>query len=230
MAEEKKSAAKPIADVAHPDTSLPADTSKPVIITNRTMVKDPMMVEASDENKLEPLSAPLLEVLNKTEPKAKTKPEPTPEPEVASKPEPVAEVPVEEPESAKEAAVEPTPEPEKPEQVEKTEPEAEPEPEKATETEEETEEKPVADEKTPTVQKSDADLEQVKQQESIQKLVDSKQYNLPINAVEQRRTKRFIVLGIVLCVVLALAWFEIALDAGLININGIKPFTHFFST
>ncbi|PIZ62500.1 hypothetical protein COY17_02440 [Candidatus Saccharibacteria bacterium CG_4_10_14_0_2_um_filter_52_9] len=229
MAEEKKSAAKPIADVAHPNTSLPADTSKPVIITNRTMVKDPMMVAVSDGNntepsvptveKLEPLSAPLLEVL-KDEPKAKTepksKPEPKPEPsEPEPEPEPVAEVPAEEPEL------------EKPEQVEKT--ELAPEPEKATESEDATEEKPPADNKTPTQEKAEANVEQDKQRQSIQKLVDSKQYNLPINAVEQRRTKRFIVLGIVLCVVLALAWFEIALDAGLINIDGIKPFTHFFS-
>jgi hypothetical protein len=38
-----------------------------------------------------------------------------------------------------------------------------------------------------------------------------------------------VALGVVLAIVLALAWADIALDAGLIQINGVKPVTHFFS-
>ncbi len=41
-------AAKP--DVAHPNTSAPSDTSRP-IITHRPMMKDPMMVAKADTNR-----------------------------------------------------------------------------------------------------------------------------------------------------------------------------------
>jgi hypothetical protein len=36
-------------------------------------------------------------------------------------------------------------------------------------------------------------------------------------------------LGILLVVVLAVAWVDIALDAGLVEIGNVKPMTHFFS-
>ncbi|HYH36173.1 MAG TPA: hypothetical protein VD706_01595, partial [Candidatus Saccharimonadales bacterium] len=67
------------------------------------------------------------------------------------------------------------------------------------------------------------------QEAKLQKLIDSKKYFLPINAVEQRRSKRVVTLGVVLAILLALAWFNIALDAGLIHVDNIKPVTHFFS-
>jgi cell envelope opacity-associated protein A len=70
---------------------------------------------------------------------------------------------------------------------------------------------------------------QAEQDTKLQKIIDSKKYALPINAVEQRRSKRFVVLGIILAVILALAWGDIAADAGLIHVKGIKPVTHFFS-
>jgi len=63
----------------------------------------------------------------------------------------------------------------------------------------------------------------------IQKLVDSKQYYLPINAVEKRRSKRVVALGIFLSLILAAAWLDIALDAGLVQLDSVKPVTHFFS-
>lgn len=64
----------------------------------------------------------------------------------------------------------------------------------------------------------------------LQKLVDDKKYFLPINAVEQRRTARVTVLGIILAILLVAVWVDIALDAGLINIAGLHPLTHFFSS
>jgi archaellum component FlaD/FlaE len=82
-----------------------------------------------------------------------------------------------------------------------------------------------------TAKEIDAEAEaQAKHDAAIQQLVDSKQYFLPINAVEKRRTKRVVVLGIVLSIILALAWVDVALDAGLIHIAGVKPVTHFFSS
>jgi len=77
------------------------------------------------------------------------------------------------------------------------------------------------------VKKAEEDLAK---DEAMQKMVDSKQFYLPINAIEQRRTQRFIALGVVFSIILALAWLDISLDAGLINLGGIKSVTHFFSS
>lgn len=63
---------------------------------------------------------------------------------------------------------------------------------------------------------------------SVQKLIESKKYELPINSVEKRRSRRVVALGIVLSIILALAWLNVALDANLINIKGINPVTDFF--
>ena len=81
-----------------------------------------------------------------------------------------------------------------------------------------------------TEQELNAEAEaRAKHAEAVQKLVDAKQYFLPINTVEKRKTKHFVLLGAVLSVLLALTWADIALDAGLIQISGVKPITHFFS-
>ena len=71
--------------------------------------------------------------------------------------------------------------------------------------------------------------QEAQRQAAIDKLADSKKYYLPINAVEKRRSRRFVILGIILSLLLIVAWADIALDAGLIHVNGIKPVTHFFS-
>lgn len=63
----------------------------------------------------------------------------------------------------------------------------------------------------------------------ILKLVDEKKYFLPINSVEKRRTKKVVILGITISLLLAIAWVDVALDAGLIRLGNVKPVTHFFS-
>jgi hypothetical protein len=78
----------------------------------------------------------------------------------------------------------------------------------------------------------DEEAEAAKQAEAdakIRKLVDSKKYFLPINAVEQRRSARIAAVGAVLAIILAVAWVDVALDAGLIHLGNIKPVTHLFS-
>lgn len=72
--------------------------------------------------------------------------------------------------------------------------------------------------------------ETAKLTELTEKLVESKQYFLPINSAEKRRSKRFVITGVLLSVLLLLAWFNIALDASIIKIDGIEPVTHFFSS
>lgn len=86
-------------------------------------------------------------------------------------------------------------------------------------------------EKTESIEEAEAAEaeKQAAHDAEIQKLADDKKYFLPINTVEKRKTKRFVILGIVLSIILAVAWVDVALDAGLIHLGGIKPVTHFFS-
>lgn len=196
MADAKpaKGEAKPIEDVARPGKSAPAETSKPVIVTNRPIIKDPMVVEDKTEAPAEPTTAKIAGSSRiKLQPLTPETPEPEPEPEKTD-----------------DGPAEPEPETE----TETTESEAD-EGDKGTSPDLAAAEKEAA--------------EAAKRDTELQKLVDSKRYFLPINSVEKRRSKRFVALGIVLSLLLLAAWVNIALDAGLIEIPGIKPVTHFFS-
>jgi hypothetical protein len=228
-ASKATSSSKRIMDVAHPGKSAPSSTSKPVIVTNRPLMKDPMMAESPEKDssevkiigtpgkiKIQPLTAPVVEEADSTpetvEVKTPNKPAPEPAPpEVAT-----------EDKSAEES---------KPADVTDDQPVAEKKTGEKTDTpepEEAAEDKPDA-EKAPDEIDAKAAEEAAKHQAAIQALTDSKKYYLPVNSIEKRRTKRVIALGIVLSVLLALAWADIALDAGLIQISGVKPVTHFFS-
>ncbi|HXE10077.1 MAG TPA: hypothetical protein VN554_01490, partial [Verrucomicrobiae bacterium] len=80
--------------------------------------------------------------------------------------------------------------------------------------------------------KAGADAEaaaQAEQDIKLHKLVESKKYFLPINAVEQRRSARVALAGALLALILAVAWVDVALDAGLIHLGNVKPVTHLFS-
>lgn len=197
MSKDKKPArasdkkAKP--DVSRPGRSAPSSTSRPVIVTNRPILKDPMVInvksddDSPGEDNLTHAGAPKLQ--------------------------PLGTEPVQEP--AEEKASSPSSEPEaKLGAVPADDPVREPKPES----------EPKSDEKDEIEA-----AEHAKQQAAVQELVDSRKYELPINSVEKRKAKHFVVLGILLAVLLALAWGDIALDAGLIHVNGVKPATHFFS-
>lgn len=220
MAERKKPAGKPIIDVAHPGKSAPSQTSKPVIITNRTILKDPMMVETSDDKPSEKSVKSTAPTLTPAAAKAALD-EPTEAPVQAEAPA----------ESAPEPAPKPKPVPE-PEPEAKAKPEPE-KPEKAEEPEAPAEETPVEAENTGPVEDAAAaeaaEKAAAEHDATVQKLVDSKQYYLPINSVEKRRSRRFVLLGVLVAILLALAWVDIALDAGLLHINNVQPLTHFFS-
>lgn len=82
---------------------------------------------------------------------------------------------------------------------------------------------------TPEAEQAQIDQKQAQHDEEIRKLSDSKKYYLPINAVEKRRSKHFVILGVVVSILLALLWIDIALDAAIIKIPAVKPVTHFFS-
>jgi len=199
MAETKKADSKKIVDVAHPGQSAPAGNSKSIIVTNRPIMKDPMMVEEKTSDA----------------PKSSSKQEHAPDPELPRSVETKIEAPV------KSSPVQPPPAPEDPEP--KTEAEA-PAPTAAPD-DDQTAAPAAKDTKAVEAEAAEA----AKHQAAIDKLVESKQYYLPINSVEKRRTKRFVLLGVALSLLLAVAWVDVALDAGLIQLGGIKPVTHLFS-
>lgn len=104
-------------------------------------------------------------------------------------------------------------------------------PEKAVETHDSMEDEDENDPVKQTAEQANAEAEKIAKHEAeIDKLAESKQFFLPINSIEDRKTKRFILIGVVLSLVLAVVWIDIALDAGLIKLGGLKSLTHFFQT
>jgi hypothetical protein len=63
----------------------------------------------------------------------------------------------------------------------------------------------------------------------LRRMIEDEEYFLPINAVEERRSRRSALLGLLLIVLLAVAWYNIALDAGLLPNTYNLPHTQFFS-
>lgn len=63
-----------------------------------------------------------------------------------------------------------------------------------------------------------------------EKIIESKQYFLPISALEKRRGLERVVLLLVIVIMLALVWLDVTLDAGIIRLGGIHSLTHFFKT
>ncbi|HEY5153083.1 MAG TPA: hypothetical protein VII55_03840 [Candidatus Saccharimonadales bacterium] len=251
MAKAKKSPdGKSIVDVAHPGQSPPAANSKSVIVSNRPLLKDPMMVNSSaseepdqsdsslakvsNKSGVQPQTAPLLETEKTDEPDA-SKTEPSPEP---AAPEPVT---LPSPPPAEETAPAATtpdvspadkktetdqPPPEKPDKTDQTAP-ANPETAPAQSNEGKATTAPDNGQPKPVVPEVS---EEAKRQAAIDKLAESKKYYLPINTVEKRRSRRFVALGVILSLLLALAWADIALDAGLITTNTSLPHTHYFDS
>lgn len=228
-----------ITDVAHPGKTPPSETSKP-IITNRPVLKDPMVVEDDDADKVAvTIDKPHVgKVLTPDEPTVADQPAATASLADTTKTEEANSAPAEPEKSAKPAAPKKSETPPKDEKsIAETAPKTDDQP--ATDndkpaSEEETAETAPDDDAQKAPQPAPADLqaEEAKRAEheaAIQKLADSKQYYLPINSVEKRRTKRVVLLGVVLSIVLVAAWLDIALDAGLVQVDGLKPVTHFFS-
>lgn len=84
-------------------------------------------------------------------------------------------------------------------------------------------------EKSPQVAEIDAEAETATRRQALDDLVTKQTFFLPINSSSQQKKKQFIFAIIVLIVLLGAVWFEVALDAGLIQIEGVKAPTDFFS-
>lgn len=72
--------------------------------------------------------------------------------------------------------------------------------------------------------------QQAEREAAIEKLVEDKHFFLPIKTVEQRRTKRTLILGIFISLLLGVAWLNVALDSGIVNLGVNLPHTHFFDS
>jgi len=236
--DKPKAKTKTIIDVTHADSSPPSPNSKSVIVPSRPILKDPMVTDETEEKPVpikvsrekqidtgskapsiaELAAVAAAESADKTEEKAEGKP--ADKPAKKTDDEPAAEKTIEPP--AKEES-EDKPD-EKPEPVEKPEEKA-PDDKPADEPQEDQPDEA----KTTDKEQAAKAAEEAKHDEAVAKMVESKQYYLPINTIEKRRSKRFVALGILLSLLLVLAWADIALDAQLIHVSGVKPVTHFFS-
>ncbi|HSX46339.1 MAG TPA: hypothetical protein VLG27_05075 [Candidatus Saccharimonadia bacterium] len=211
MAESKKPS-EPVNDVAPADRTAAEPSSKPIIVTNRPIMKDPMVVEGSEPaSDMEESAGEIVPVKlsGKSELKLGTD-KPSAE---ATKP---AEAKPAEPETKEEAPA--------PAAASAPEPKAD-EAAKDDKTEESASEPTNPD--AAAIDEAEA-AKQAEHDTAIQKLVDSKQYYLPVNAVEKRKSRRFVLLGIVLSILLVVAWADIALDAGLVASGSSLPHTHLF--
>ena len=215
-------------DVSHPGKGhVPTSgSSKPIIITNRPVMQDNVINETPSDDRATapPLTRPKKVVIMPLTEDTSTvtvdtpdtaAPEPTPEPAV----EPVAT-----PEPVANPAPDITPPELKPEEAPQPEP-AKPEAEPAV--------------AVPAAKRDDKQLSPMQNDEALrlaqeraarlQHMVEKEQYFLPINAVEERRSRRVALLGLLLVVLLALAWYDVALDASLVPNTFNLPHSSLFT-
>ncbi|MCA9326667.1 hypothetical protein KC976_03645 [Candidatus Saccharibacteria bacterium] len=182
-------------------------TAKPVIVTNRPIMADPMVKPASSTPEMEPETKPK-EAQAPSASKIVIQP-------IVHDEEPTPEDPVTEEQTAEAPSKE----------VQETEAPA------TVEEQEEAEDTQLPADATdkPTEDPDPEDPAEIERQAKLQALVDSQKYFLPITTAEQRKSRRTVILGSILAVLLLLAWADIAVDAGLINLPVNLPHTNFFS-
>jgi hypothetical protein len=202
--------AKQVMDVSQPGKTAPSQTSRAVIINHKPILNDPMVKGAETDQPTDQPETPSAPAAAKLSTKIKIQP-------LASSPKPKVEPEIE--------------------------PEAKPEPETVAEPVETAVPEPVAVDqpapvsqpgvpdkpKDPAATTQAEDAQEAEHETHVQKLIDSKQFFLPIDTIENRRSKQFVALGVLISLLLAVAWADIALDAGMISASNI-PHTHFFSS
>ncbi len=62
-----------------------------------------------------------------------------------------------------------------------------------------------------------------------EKIIVSEQYYLPIADGGRRRGLQRAMLTLLFVIILGLVWLDVAMDAGILHIHGLQPLTHFFS-
>lgn len=221
MAEDKKPIKKsqPISDVEKPGKTAASPTSKSIIIKTTPLIKDPMVVEETDKKAEDDISKNVVKAGGSSKIKLQpltTSDTPETKDEVTTPEKP--NLPDEEPKKD---------DPKSDEPVQSDKPAVEDETDSDKDQPTESKDKAL---NTPDEQDAAEASRKAEHDANLQKIVDSKTYYLPINAVEKRKTKRFVLLGIALSIFLILVWINVALDAGLIQIDGVSPLTSFFSS
>ncbi len=221
MAEDKKPIKKsqPISDVEKPGKTAASPTSKSIIIKTTPLIKDPMVVAETDKQTEDDTSKNVVKAGGSS--KIKLQP-------LATSDTPETKDEVTTPEKPKLPEEEPKKDdPKLDEPVQSDKPAVQDEPDSGKDQPTESKDKAL---NTPDEQDAAEASRKAEHDANLQKIVDSKTYYLPINAVEKRKTKRFVLLGIALSIFLILVWINVALDAGLIQIDGVSPLTSFFSS
>jgi hypothetical protein len=228
----KKLPKKSMVDVQEPGKAAPSATSKPVIVTNRPLLKDPMVVEQTDETNDDSREKAPKDTPVKLSVADKPKLQPLTDSISPDEPSDQAEAPPADSTEPVAKAVESTADDGKSDELERSQ-------SKSPESETDAGQKDVAEpgsQSPEDTSKNAADqqaqaaaAQQAEHDAAVQRLIDSKQYVLRINSSEQRKSKRFIVLGVGLSGLLVLVWIDIALDAGIIKLGGLNSVTHFFS-
>lgn len=211
---KRRTGSQGVFDISKPGSAhIPASpNSRPVMITNRPVIKDPMVNEVAVEDpKPEPKQQPTKKIVITPlhdnivpEDKIVVSDVVTVEPVV-----PVIEKPETKPDVADEVV------PELPKMLNPIMPAGVP---------------VLKDEKQLTPEQAEAAAKAAQERAAkVRQAIEKEQYFLPINAIEEQRSRRVAILGLLLIIVLAVAWYDIALDAGLLTNMYELPHTHFFT-
>lgn len=230
-------------DITHPGKTAPSSTSRPVIVTNHSLMKDPMMANDSSSEPADhepaapapstPSSRLVIKPLTDSEPATiGTKAAPD-EPTDATDDEDAPASTVSEPTAEEKTPAADTTEEmppaaadDDPSAEESAKPSADP-PAGATASTKKAAKPQTPEELAAAAQ--EAERQAAEHTAAIQQLADSHKYYLPIVSQEKRQARRFVALGVLLVLLLAVAWLDVALDAGLVTMGGKLPHTHFFA-
>jgi hypothetical protein len=216
-----------IFDVAKPGILTPAGaTTRPVIVSNRAVMQDPMMVArpqgdiAGKDVSSEPQNVSAKMIIKPLSEPPEGTPHDTDADGVLEPGEIAADLPVSQ-QVSRSPEVELMPQPAVPrpsntpaETVAAT-----------TDTSSRNDDEPAEVDVDKDVARMEAEA---KAQDELDTLVEQKKYFLPINAVSLRRSRHVAIFGIILIILLAIAWLDIALDAGFVTIPGLHALTHLF--
>jgi len=212
---KKANKSNKVFDVAKPGKTAAGASGRPLIVGNRTLMQDPMVVKDASEKDVLP-TAPELDPIDQP---SGSPPEIKQAPEIM-KPSPINIKPIEPIKDEKVTADKPPEESETPPVTEQT----------NLDSEETAENKSSNDAAVNTLaeqvvknrqDKKEQDAEVARSAE-IEKLIEDKKYFVPIGEKKRRRSIRHILVGTVLVIILGLLLVDVLMDTGVININNIQ--------
>jgi len=239
-----------ITDIKSPGQTKPSATARPIVVSDRPMVaNDPMMVTdngseqvpAADEPKTAPIvsrTAKTLQPMHDAEELATDESAPTPEAETQAEVAAATEASTDDnaPAPGKKDVVTAKPDGAESEAPTPAAPAAEDTAESAPAEATPAAETPAADDDTQPADAAQNDDEAAaedaaarEREAEMQKLIDSRQFFVPVNAVEQKRSIRTSIWLTLLVIVLAVVLVDFMLDANVILLLTKLPHTHFFT-